>query len=49
MKLTGIIMAHVKMKCPLCKEYYRTKFLLMSHVNKEHSESEAERFIKKQS
>lgn len=47
MKLTSIIMAHVTMKCPLCEEYYRSKLLLRNHVNMEHTENEADKFIKK--
>lgn len=47
MKLTEILMSHVFMKCPLCTETYRTKVNLRKHINREHNEIEAEKFIKR--
>lgn len=47
MKLTETMMAYAFMKCPLCSETYRIKSNLRKHLNKEHTEREAERFIRK--
>ncbi len=47
MKLTDIILGFVVRECPLCKEPFRNKSNLRKHLNREHTEIEAEKFIKK--
>ncbi len=41
------ILNFVRMKCPLCDEYFRNKTNLRIHLKRKHSEIEAEDYIKK--
>ena len=46
-ELTRLVMGTIKLKCPLCKESFRIKYVLFEHIRGEHSHMELERYLKK--
>tara|TARA_R100001530_G_scaffold129397_1_gene99695 strand:- start:711 stop:905 length:195 start_codon:yes stop_codon:yes gene_type:complete len=45
--LISTLLISITMKCPLCKETFRNKFNVRKHLHKEHTESEAEKYLMK--
>ena len=46
-QLTRLIMGTVLINCPLCKEKYRIRYNLFTHIRKEHTLIELEMYLKK--
>lgn len=46
-ELTNLVMQTVLMSCPLCKEKYRLRVNLFSHIRGEHTLLELQEYLKK--
>lgn len=43
----ALILATVKIECPLCDKYYRQKFNLRSHIKNKHTNYDFDKYIRK--
>jgi len=41
----GKVLAYTKMYCPICDESFHVKATIRTHLNKEHSKYELEKFL----
>lgn len=44
--IAALLMSYARIKCPLCSDGFIARYNLRHHLKKEHTESEADDFVK---